>query len=72
MVGHVAKMEEGENRNTHKRFDGRSKGKRLLTSPVRKLEDNSKIYLEETVWETVRCVKLAEVWVSGSLLTTQS
>jgi len=50
---------------------GGSKGKRILNTPGHTLEDNFKTYLAETEWETVRCVKLAEVWISGGLLPTQ-
>jgi hypothetical protein len=62
---------ESENGNAHRSLDRGSKGKRLLTCPGHKLEDNIEIHLAETERETVRCVKLAEVRISGCLSRTQ-
>jgi hypothetical protein len=70
LLGHVTQLGEGENRNAHKILDGRSRGKRPLTSPSRRWEDNIKIYVEETEWETVTCFKFAEVLMSGGVLRT--
>jgi hypothetical protein len=49
----------GEKRNAYKIFVGEPEGNKTLGKSRSRCEDNIKMYLTETVWESVNLIHLA-------------